>query len=65
MNTFEFKTVRGAVAKFIADDAGATAIEYAVIAMMLSVAIVSSLYSVRDSLNGGFSFISTTFQTAL
>ena len=53
------------VKRFLCDESGATAIEYAVIAMMVSVAIVASLTSVRDSLNGGFSFISTAFQTAL
>ena len=36
---------------FLRDESGATAIEYAMIAVMIGVAIVSALYGVRAALN--------------
>lgn len=36
---------------FLADESGATAIEYAAIILVCSVALVTALYSVRDSLS--------------
>ena len=51
--------------KFVADQDGATAIEYALIAGIVSVAIVASLTQVTGQLAGVFSNISTQFDTIL
>jgi len=39
---------------FLRDESGATAIEYALIAVTIGVAIVSALYGVRGALNNAF-----------
>jgi len=43
--------------RFGADQSGATAIEYALIAMIVSVAIVSSMQTVGDSVRELFGYI--------
>ncbi len=40
--------------RFLKDESGATAIEYGLIAAIISVAIIGSLGSVRDALKGTF-----------
>lgn len=40
------------IAKFIEDDCGATSIEYAVILILCSTAMIAALYDVRATLNG-------------
>ncbi len=52
------------IAKFIADDAGATAIEYALIAALVSVGIIVALNNFTDGLNTLFTFIQDTYLAA-
>lgn len=49
--------------KFAADENGATAIEYALIAAIISVAIVGSLKLVRTALNSNLNSVVTGFQS--
>lgn len=46
---------------FLRDESGATAIEYAIIALMIGVAIVGALYGVRAALNDGFDTVINGF----
>ncbi len=48
---------------FLRDESGATAIEYAIIALMIGVAIVGALYGVRAALNDGFGTVVTGFSS--
>jgi pilus assembly protein Flp/PilA len=45
--------------RFCADENGATSIEYALIASMIGIAIITSVTSVKDGLVERFSFIAT------
>lgn len=47
-------------AQFAKDEDGATAIEYGLIAALLSVAIIGAVAGVRDSLSTTFGTVSTT-----
>ena len=47
------------VQKFFTEEEGATAIEYALIATLISVAIVVSVTAVGSGLNGAFNTIAT------
>jgi pilus assembly protein Flp/PilA len=47
---------------FFRSEAGATAIEYAIIAGGLSIAIVTAVYSVGSSLNAMFTSVSAGFK---
>jgi pilus assembly protein Flp/PilA len=49
---------------FAADDDGATSIEYALIAAIIALAIVSSLTLVRGSLQQDLNGVATGFQSA-
>jgi pilus assembly protein Flp/PilA len=49
----------GSGVRFLEDDAGATSIEYAIIAGMLSIVILAAVTSVGSSLNAKFTEIST------
>ncbi len=49
--------------KFAADETGATAIEYALIAAIISVAIVSSLKLVRTALNSNLGSVVSGFNS--
>lgn len=40
------------LASFLADESGSTAIEYAAILLVCSVALIAALFSMRDSLSG-------------
>ncbi len=51
--------------KFVADQDGATAIEYALIAGIVSISIVATLTQVTGQLAAVFSNISTQFDTIL
>jgi len=44
---------------FLADESGATAIEYAIIAGGISTAIIATVYSIGPKLNSTFSSVST------
>lgn len=48
--------------RFLKDDSGATAIEYAIIAGTLSIAIVTAVTAVGSSLNTTFTSIQTAFK---
>jgi pilus assembly protein Flp/PilA len=53
----EDSVMRTFLQRFGADQSGATAIEYALIAMIVSVAIVSSMQTVGDSVRELFGYI--------
>lgn len=50
--------------KFIADEAGATAIEYGLIAALVSVGIMVALNDFTDGLNTLYTFIQQTYLDA-
>lgn len=47
-------------ARFVADETGATAIEYGLIAALISVVIIGALTSVGSSLNSKFHSVATS-----
>ena len=49
---------------FLADESGATAIEYGLIAALVSVAAIAALGAMGDSLNSIFGVVSTELDTA-
>ena len=49
--------MRNLVARFVNDESGATAIEYGLIAMLISVAIIAVLGGVGTSLNTTFTSV--------
>ena len=51
--------------KFYADESGATAIEYGLIAALVSVAAITALQAMGSSLNTMFTAVSTALQSAL
>ena len=53
------------VARFMKDESGATAIEYGLIACLISVAVVTILGSVGDNLNLTFAKVNTELSTGL
>lgn len=50
--------------KIIRDNSGATAIEYGLIAALISVAAMTALQGLGDELNSTFNSVSTSLQTA-
>lgn len=48
------------ITRFLNDETGATAIEYALLAAILAVAIIAGLTTVGTTLNGKFQSVSTT-----
>ncbi len=50
--------------KFLRDDSGATAIEYGLIAGIVSVGIIAALTSLKGSLNATFTKINTQLGSA-
>ena len=55
------KTLR----EFLKDESGATAIEYGLIAALVSVAAIGALQAMRTSLNTMFTAVSTALDTAV
>jgi pilus assembly protein Flp/PilA len=49
--------------QFAADESGATAIEYALIAVLVGIAIIGAVTALGDSLKAIFSTVSTTLDT--
>jgi pilus assembly protein Flp/PilA len=49
--------------KFVQDDSGATAIEYGLIAALVSVAIIAALGTLGDNLNNTFTAVSNNLST--
>jgi len=50
---------------FVSDESGATAIEYGLIAALISVAAIVAIQSLGSSLTGMFTFVSTSVNTAV
>ncbi|MCW5749862.1 MAG: Flp family type IVb pilin [Alphaproteobacteria bacterium] len=53
------------ISKLLKDESGATAIEYGLIAALVSVAAIGALGAMGDSLDGIFTFVSTTLEAAV
>jgi pilus assembly protein Flp/PilA len=51
--------------RFVKDESGATAIEYALVAVILAIAIIASLNAVSGELQGVFGHVSTEISTAV
>ena len=51
--------MKNIVSRFMNDESGATAIEYGLIAALVSVGIIAALGTLRDELQGTFNDIST------
>jgi len=49
--------------QFIADESGATAIEYALIAVLVGIAIIGAVTALGDSLKAIFSSVATTLDS--
>lgn len=56
--------MRNALLKLLRDNSGATAIEYGLIAALISVAIITVLTAVGGQLNSTFSKVSSALGTA-
>jgi pilus assembly protein Flp/PilA len=52
------------IARFAKDESGATAIEYGLIAALVSVAIIAALQALASSLNTTFSKVASTMTSA-
>jgi pilus assembly protein Flp/PilA len=55
---------RSAIARFAADERGATAIEYSLIVALIFVAIIAAVNSFADSTNDMYSEISSTLEAS-
>jgi len=53
------------VQQFLNDEEGVTAIEYALIAALIAVAIITTVQAVGTDLNGVFTHISTKLKAAI
>ena len=51
------------VARFVKDESGATAIEYGLIAMLISVAVIAILGAIGTSLNTTFTAVNNALAT--
>jgi pilus assembly protein Flp/PilA len=54
--------LKGIIAKFWADQSGATAIEYGLIAAGISLAIIAAVNGLGSTLNGKFTSINTSLK---
>jgi pilus assembly protein Flp/PilA len=50
------------VSRFLADQSGATAIEYCLIALGISIVIVAAVNSIGSTLNGSYSSLNTSLK---
>jgi pilus assembly protein Flp/PilA len=50
------------VSRFLADQSGATAIEYCLIALGISIVIVAAVNSIGSTLNGSYSSLNTSLR---
>lgn len=57
--------MKSLVSRFVQDESGATAIEYGLIAALVSVAAIAALTAMGGSLNTIFTSVSTTLQSAV
>jgi pilus assembly protein Flp/PilA len=51
--------------QIVDEERGATAIEYGLVAALLSIAVIGSLTNVADAMNGMWDFVSTSIDTAI
>ena len=58
-------TVRSALARLIANESGATSIEYVTLAVVIAVACIWSFYAYADSLGVMFTFVGGQANPAL
>ena len=56
--------MKNLVSKFLADESGATAIEYGLIAAGIAVAIIAAVQTLGTTLNGVFTSINSKLSTA-
>ena len=61
----EHQTMFTKIRKFFSDDSGATAIEYGLIAALVSVAAITALGAMGNSLSNMFSFVGGELDTAV
>ena len=54
--------MRALIARFLADESGATAIEYALIAAGISIVIVVAVNGIGDKLNTSFATVNTSLK---
>ncbi len=54
--------MRQVLARFLSDQSGATAIEYALIAAGIALAIITTVQSIGPALNSKFSSVSTSLK---
>jgi len=54
--------MRRLIWKFLADQSGATAIEYAIIAGFLSIVIVTAVNGIGTTLNGSFTSVNSSLK---
>ena len=57
--------MQGLLVRFVADESGATAIEYSLIGVLISVAIIAAVTAVGGGVQGLFDRISTNVSGAL
>ena len=62
--TSNITTAGNAIASFFRDEAGATAIEYGLIAALISVVIIATITAVGTQLTKTFTSVSTALSTA-
>lgn len=56
--------LKNTLSRFSADESGATAIEYGLIAALVAVAIITALQTMKNSLNNTFGKVANTLNTA-
>ena len=56
------QVVTNVIRRFLTDDRGATAIEYALLASLISVAVIAAMQVTATSLNNVFSEVSTALK---
>ncbi|WP_184873635.1 Flp family type IVb pilin [Mesorhizobium sangaii] len=56
--------MQNVIARFIQDESGVTAIEYALIASLIALAIITGAGALGNSVNGKYKFIGNTLNTS-
>jgi pilus assembly protein Flp/PilA len=62
MRKFDHSTIRPLVERFLRDESGATAIEYAMIASGIAVAIATTIVSLGSTVNNLYSSVATAMK---
>ena len=50
--------------RFVADESGATAVEYGLVTLVISVSIIGALTSIATNMNGKFNTVATTLSSS-